>query len=60
MDAPTGFVRMHDGRIGQQRAQCFEFRLPFSRQLIQQRIDLRFRKFQVLKEIHQGTNFVER
>jgi len=59
-DAPTRLVRVHHRRDRQQFTQGFEFPLPVSSQPIQQRLDLRFAQFQVLKEVQQQAHFVER
>src|SRR3954454_21544034 len=60
VQAPTRLVGMHHQRAGQQRAQQVKLSLPIARQLIQQRVDLRLAEAEVLEEIEEMTDFVER
>src|SRR4051812_39540532 len=60
VQAPTRLVGMHHQRAGQQRAQQVKLSLPIARQLIQQRVGLRLAEAEVLEEIEEMTDFVER
>ena len=60
VQAPTRLVGMHHQRVGQQRAEHLELALPVPRQLIKQRVGLRLAEPEVLEEIEERTDFVER
>src|SRR3954447_4415364 len=60
VQAPTRLVRMHHQRVGQQRAERVELALPIARQLIKQRVGLRLVEAEVLEEVEEMTDFVER
>ena len=57
---PACFVGMHHGTDRQQLAQRFKLIRPMTRQLIQQSVGLRLRKFELPEELQQGTHFVHR
>ena len=59
IDAPTRFVRVHDGAHGEQLAQRFELRFPRPRKPIQQCVGLRLRELELPKEFQQNTDFVQ-
>src|ERR1700720_1424813 len=60
VQAPTSLVGMHHQRVGQQRAEQVKLALPIARQLRKQRVGLRLAETQVLEEIEEMTDFVER
>src|SRR4051812_21661786 len=60
VQAPTRLVGMHHQRAGQQRAERVELALPIARQLIEQGVGLRLAESEVLEEVEELTDFVER
>src|SRR5450432_2974897 len=60
VQTPTRLVGMPNQRVGQQRAEQVKLALPIARQLIKQRVGLRLAKAEVLEEIEEITDFVER
>src|SRR3954453_13091783 len=60
VQAPTRLVGMHHQRVGQQGAEHVELALPIARQSIKQRVGLRLAEAEVLEEIEETTDFVER
>src|SRR4051812_30724635 len=60
VQAPTRLVGMHHQRAGQQRAERVKLALPIARQLIKQRVGLRLAEAEVLEEIEEMTDLVER
>src|SRR3954469_24466342 len=60
VQAPTRLVGMHHQRVGQQRAERVKLALPIARQLRKQGVGLRLAEPQVLEEVEELTDFVER
>src|SRR3954462_9094709 len=60
VQAPTRLVGMHHRRVGRQRAEPIELALPIARQLVEQRVGLRLAEAEVLEEIEEMTDLVER
>src|SRR5207248_7135276 len=59
VQTPARLVGMHHQRVRQQGAEDLEFVLPMTRQLMEQRIGLRFTQLQTLKKAEHETDFVE-